>query len=147
MDISFLKNPIIIAVIVSTLVYLYMYWENEKRYKKNPKATKESVSLITPAVIGLISWFIASSYFGSDVPQLGADDTNLMLNNGQNLQQQPLIIQHGDQTVNKFKLIGNENNANGGFTAGSSESRSYHLIGKNNIKLPQTDVFIDVARF
>ena len=30
---------------------------------------------------------------------------------------------------------------------GSNNSRSYHLIGTNNIKLPPTDVFIDLAKF
>ena len=143
MDVSFLKNPIVIAIIVSTLVYLYMYWDNENRYKKNPKATRESVSLMTPAIVGLISWFVASNYFGSDVPQIVGENTNMLPQNV------PINLPI-DQSVNKFKLVNNANNNNaivGGFTAGSSESRSYHLIGKNNIRLPQTDVFIDVARF
>ena len=30
---------------------------------------------------------------------------------------------------------------------GSLGSKSYHLIGKNDIRLPPTDVFIDLARF
>jgi hypothetical protein len=36
------------------------------------------------------------------------------------------------------------------FTEGGSDSygsNTYRLVGKNNIKLPQTDVFIDLAHF
>jgi len=104
------KNPIVIGILVAALTYAYMYWDAQKKHKKNPKAKKKPVNFITPAAIGLIVWFITSTYFDS------------------------IKVESRD-----FKLV---NDAGQTF-----DSASYHLVGRGNIRLPPTDVFIDLAKF
>jgi hypothetical protein len=90
-----------------------MKYEADKKHKKNPKSKKKPVNLITPAVIGIIVWFISSSYL---------DQYGLTFEDKKTIRQPQL----------------------------SSESivtKSYHLIGKNNVRLPPTDVFINLANF
>ena len=62
-NLDLLKNPIVIGAVAGAITYAYMYWENEQKYKKKPSVKKKSVSLIAPAVVAVIVWFIASSYF------------------------------------------------------------------------------------
>ena len=124
MEISYLKNPFVIGIVVGVCAYLYLYWDNTKDKKKG----KKSISLLTPVVLALISWFIASYCFNSSaqVEQSGQQVT------------QPVVQQ------TNLNLVDNTIQKGG---AASSDSFSYHLIGKNNIKLPKTDVFIDIAKF
>jgi heme/copper-type cytochrome/quinol oxidase subunit 2 len=65
-----LKNPIIIGLVFGCITYGYLlYTVNEKnklnkhkhKYKKNKKI--ESVNLIIPLVVFLMSWFISYAYF------------------------------------------------------------------------------------
>ena len=114
-----LKSPIILGVIAAVGTYMYMYWEMEKKYKKNPKIKRKQVNILTPGIIGIVVWFIASSYMGEKVPQI----KNIPIYQSKN------IVQGG--TLND----------------GSCGSLSYHLIKDNGIKLPNTDVFIDLAPF
>lgn len=147
MDLSFLKNPILLAIIAGIITYIYMYYENEKKYKKNPKIEKQQTGFIIPGVVAVLVWFIASRIFAKrneinlnlEVQNLG--DTKMsMLNNNQN----GGSYAHDANLINKNslkKLIHSENLTN------SFDSKTYHLVGKNAIKLPQTDVFIDIAKF
>jgi len=120
MDISFIKNPIFIAIFAGIIAYLYMYYDNLKKQEANPKAKIEPVGYTTPGIIALITLFIAYSIFGF----------NASPNNVPN-------------------QIDNTNKAPR-FTEGATDSfgsNTYRLVGRNNIKLPQTDVFIDLAHF
>jgi hypothetical protein len=123
---DYLKNPLIIGLIAATITYLYLYWEADKKHKKNPKSKKIPVSLITPGIVGVIVWFIASTY-------LTSKPKSSSMTSHQNFRSKPSI-------VHNYKLVNSVSD-------GSSGSGSYHLIGKNNVKLPPTDVFIDLARF
>ena len=138
MNTNFLKNPIIIGIIAGVLTYGYMYWEADRKHKENPKVQKRSVGLITPAVVSVIVWFLASSYLdnrsvsqpsGIIGPSGPIGSTGVVQSTG------PKTSLVGNRT---YKLVD---------SAGSFGSESYRLIGKNNIKLPPTDVFIDLARF
>ena len=67
-NLSTLKNPLVIGIMALALTYLYMWWEEKKRREKNPKAKKRSVNIITPAIVGGIAWFVASNYFDTSPP-------------------------------------------------------------------------------
>jgi hypothetical protein len=138
MNFDLLKNPIIIGIIAGVLTYGYMTWEADRKHKQNPKSEKKNIGFITPAVVAVITWFLASSYFDSaPVVEILASPqapNNLVIN-------RPLpqpALGGGSFMKSKPRLV-EPNNSFG--------SDSYHLIGKNNVKLPPNDVFIDLARF
>ena len=162
MDLSIFKNPLFIAIVIGTMTYLYLYWDNEQTYIKNPKATKQTVGLLTPFVVTLISWFLASYFLGN----ISFGSAKGVVGESQLVQNQPQItgqaqvtgqpqiatqaqvqqaitepVQTGGNSLNRMKID------NSRFSMASSDNMSYHLIGRNNIRLPQTDVFIDVAKF
>jgi len=126
MDISFIKNPIFIAIFAGIIAYLYMYYDNLKKQEANPKAKIEPVGYTTPGIIALITLFIAYSIFGF----------NASPNNVANQSGSGLDIDNAAKAPR--------------FTEGATDSfgsNTYRLVGRNNIKLPQTDVFIDLAHF
>lgn len=138
MDFNFLKNPIILAILAGILTYIYMWWDNKKKKEKNPKATIEEIDYIPPAMVALLTLFVSYNLFGNgdgilpSTQEIVANSLPKDLNgqNGPNLQ-------GGKMIQNRFsdKL------------AESFDSHTYHLLGKNTIKLPQTDVFIDIVKF
>jgi len=138
MNLDILKNPIILGLLALSLTYAYMWWEEDKRAKKNPNLKKKSVSLLTPAAVGVIVWFISSSYFDSknDIGNnnAGNNNTNANYENDKIFSKEGLNF----DKPKVYKLVNSES---------SVGSKSYHLVGKNNIRLPSTDVFIDIAKF
>lgn len=128
MDISFLKNPILLAILAGALTYLYMYWEVEKRKNRNPKAKFEPISYTTPLIVGCLTLFITYCFFGNNIthkiqePQTG----------GVKLLDNKIVLPKTKLTERMTE----------GFDSGT-----YYLLGRNAIKLPQTDVFIDLAKF
>jgi hypothetical protein len=133
MVIDILKNPVIIALLAGILTYLYIWWSNEKKYKKNPESKKMGV--ITPFIVTVVVWILAYGY-------------NEMCDNTVPQEVVTLSNVNGIADINnlglgdiKYKL------AKADIPAISSESaRSFHLISKgvnipNNLKLP--DVFIE----
>lgn len=127
MDLNILKNPIILAISATALTYLYLYWENEKKYKDDPEQ-KEKINYVIPIAIGIIVWFIANSIFSNNSPGQLPQPTQTNIG--------------GTQPTYIPKIQNSVNNSSEMF-----KSNTYRLIGKNSIKLPQTDVFIDFARF
>jgi len=128
-----LKNPIIIAIIAGGLTYLYMWWQNKKRQENNPRAPNEEIDYTPPVLVGLFALFIAYNFFG-----FSENDSEVI--------EQTKNIEGGDG----IKLIEGKPSMHTRFSdkmADSFDSNTYHLIGKNMIKLPQTDVFIDIAKF
>ena len=133
---DFLKNPIIIAIIAGGLTYLYMWWQNKKSHEANPTVPIEEIDYTPPVLVGLFALFIAYNFFGFS----GENDTV-----GEVIEQTKNI-----EGGNVIKLIEGKPSLNTRFSdklADSFDSNTYHLIGKNMIKLPQTDVFIDIAKF
>ena len=130
MDINILKNPVILAVIAAVLTYLYLQWEKKKNKKE------EEISLITPAVVGLMTLFVGYSIFGNDSPLLPTNNESLP----QSLPKDEVgkLIENTNMPVQK-QLTGGSNDI--------FDTNTYHLVGRNAIKLPQTDVFIDIAKF
>jgi hypothetical protein len=75
------KNPVILGLVAGVLTYLYMKWnkrEDEKKGKgrKNKNKNKdksedsEYTSLIIPAVVAAIVWFMAYGYFEYSKPSV-----------------------------------------------------------------------------
>ena len=133
MNFDLLKNPIIIGILSAVGTYLYLSWDAERKYKKNPNIPKKKINFITPAIIGVIIWFLSSCYFDPSCVGVSSGNGNNLMNSP--MQSQQLLPL--PQRIPRYKLIESANGL----------SESYHLIGKNNIRLPQTDVFIDLAQF
>lgn len=139
MDLSFLKNPIILAILMTSVTYAYLYWDNKKKQDKNPKAELPPINMTTPAVVGFLTLLIGYGLFGfgnktdevghvieqSNDPQTGGFQTVKLMENKSLLQRSKMSERLSD----------------------SFGSNTYHLVGKNAIKLPSADVFIDIARF
>ncbi|ARF09859.1 hypothetical protein Indivirus_4_31 [Indivirus ILV1] len=120
MDFSFIKNPIVLAIVAGVIAYLYMYYDNMKKQEANPKAKIEPVSFSTAGIIALVTLVITYGIFGFGT-RTGEKNIDI-----------PVSQQ-------------------GGFTDGAASDsfgkNTFQLVGKNTIKLPQTDVFIDLAHF
>ena len=125
MDTGFLQNPIVLAILAAALSYLYLYLEHKKKQEENPKAKIEPISYTIPLVVGFCTFFIAYNFFGSPKPTQVAQEL---------ISQVAPKLTHGGFSDNKA-------------TTDSFGSNTYRLVGKNTIKLPQTDVFIDMAHF
>jgi len=118
MEGNIFRNPVVLGVLAAVLVYLYIWWDNNEKAKKNPNIKKEEVGFIVPGILGFLVWFLAYNYYSGSQSQIG---TTVQTSN-----------------VGGAELIGG---------AADSFDKSFHLVGKNNIKLPHNDVFLDVARF
>lgn len=124
-NLDLFKNSIVLGVIAAVAAYLFMYWQEEQQHKKNPKAMKKKVNIMTPGVIGALVWFIAGSYFDGIV----VDEKAPMLPT--------------NTVIHKL-------NENIELTSNSSASegiKSYRLVGKGRIQLPQQEVFLDLANW
>ena len=137
MDLNFFKNPIILAVIAGVLTYTYMWWDNKQKKEKNPKAVIEEIDYIPPLMVALLTLFITYNLFGFD---------NASTNNTMNMEvvMEPAkpLLEGGNKLINQSMQTKFSDRI-----ADSFDSHTYHLLGKNTIKLPQTDVFIDIAKF
>jgi len=144
MDLEFLKNPIILAIIAGVLTYAYMWWDNKQKKEKNPKAVIEEIDYVPPVMVALLTLFITYNLFGFN----GSSPTNITSTNvEQVIEQTRPTLQGGTKLID-----GNASNKPlqtrfSDQLADSFDSNTYHLLGKNTIKLPQTDVFIDIAKF
>jgi len=118
---NLVKNPIFIGILMSAATYGYLYWTENKRQKANPKSKPKPVNLITPAVVGVISWFIASSLLDH-----GKSDTIAATS-------VPAVSTKSPTKSPTSTVVG-----------GAS---GLHKISKNNIRVPANDVFIDLAPF
>jgi len=143
-----IKNPVIIGLTVGVLVHLYFKWEASKIENKDKNKRKDS-NLLIPLFLGIAAWFIAHNYYEKynfdevisnninnnvnyQFPEklelsdatINNTDVNLLNNNFNNMQQQPLF----------------NNNFN------NTQQPTFHLLKKgvtipNNITLP--DVLLE----
>lgn len=119
-----LKNPIIIGVIAAVIIYVAMIFINQRNPKKTPNGQLKSVNWWIPIIGGIIVAFLAYVYFKS-----------------QNVQQQS-IQGVEPQGLGQAFSGGQALHSSDSFAAGK-----YHVLRKHEIKLPDTDVFIDIAKF
>jgi hypothetical protein len=76
---------------------------------------------MTPIIVGLLAFVIAYNFFGKTVEVVQEIIPNAAL--------------ECSNAINNKKVTD------------MIDSATFHLVGKNAIRLPQTDVFIDLARF
>ena len=81
---------------------------------------------MTPGVVGALVWFISGSYF----------DNSLCDIKHPNMLPKDTIIQKLNENI---ELTSN--------SSGSEGVKSYRLVGKGRIQLPQQDVFLDIANW
>lgn len=148
MDSSLLKNPIIWGIIAATLTYLYLLWDAKNMSKKNPELKNQSVNLYTVGLIGIVTWYLTSCYFDSYLQDVNIQDkiTNNSPSNGFALVKDGVSGNPEINAANAPELIKNMDLQNLGAN-NSIGSTSFHLVGKNKIRLPPPDVFIDMANF
>lgn len=120
MNFEFLRNPIVLGGAAFLAVYMYLYWQNEKENKDKTNNNPKSVDLMIPFVAGLAIWFLAWMYMSNSTPVATVD---------------PLPIKSSPQIKS------------GGIIEPSTLLDSAKPIPKSSIRLPQTDVFIDIAKF
>jgi|SRR3972149_2434788 len=141
MQLEYLKNPILLGIFGAVITYLYMYWRNEQEAKEDKKK-KGNINIVTPGVMGVLVWFIASSYLDYNPSQSGSGTLEHFPNSfGKGTITNIGKLKDSFNNEPQIKLSEAEN------TLGSIGSKSYRLIGKNKVVLPQTDVFIDIAKF
>lgn len=123
---SIIKNPIILALLASALVftvtYCYFNYSKEKKDKKGKKLKKKSAvinetMILSAAITGLITWYVATSYFVEE-----DEDTGLTLS--------PIQVQTGGVSKSKVPNLESE-----------CSDRSYNLLG-SGVNIPKTDLKI-----
>lgn len=70
MILEILKNPIVLGIFAGTIAYLYLLWDNEKKYKnikdKNKgERIKKNINLMIPLIVSVIVCIISYAYFYS----------------------------------------------------------------------------------
>lgn len=126
MYLDILKNPIIIGLVVGVITYVFMLMRNTKKYKKNQKSKeKNKPNILIPVIAAIVSGILVWLYFGSS-------------------ETKPEMTMTVEKLVNE-PLKESESSAK---TGGSSDSVSYHLVGKG-INFPHNlpDVFLDLDGF
>ena len=176
---SIMKNPIFLALLASAVVFAVTYYYynhycqpkvdkkgDKKKGKKSEKATEINENMIVgSAIAGLVTWYVASSYFADDskTSSKNSDDLQLGSQDGEQLRTLP-------DTSDKFQIIDTQNpkgsamssNANvgalnstnvsnsqkgGSFVrkvpslASDDSTRSYNLIG-SGVNIPRSDLKI-----
>lgn len=131
MDLNFLKNPILLTIIAVALTYLYLYWDMRNKQERNPNTYIEPPGFMIPAGIGLVTFLITYKLFG-----LSWFKTNDVSKTVESVNTKPV------QNAGNI----NNNNLSEKLTEGF-DSNTYHMVRKNTIRLPKTDVFIDLAKF
>ena len=130
---SYIMHPIVIGLLTLCITYLSMYYKEKQKRIKNSDIPKQQVNITIPCMVGLLCWFLSSSYF----------DNNTDL-------QTPRKVQHGGNleinNANSNVVCVKSNNSVSSHTF-SDNSRSYHFIKKGDIIVPDIDVFLDVGGF
>jgi len=121
-NMDIVRNPIVLGILSGTIVYLYMYWQ-ENQKEKNGKYIKQPVSILIPGVVASFVWFITGCLNGAETPYVR-----------QSLPENA-VIHRLDENVQL-----DDNNSSFG-------SKSFRLVGRGNIQLPNQDVFLDLADF
>lgn len=112
-----IKNPIIIALVSSIILFVFLYWKTKNDTTLNPdnKKNKHIKNGIICAALAIIIWFIGTSYLDT-TPSLKDE----------------IIATHNPKSPISISKGGSDN---------------YHHIAKNTIITPPNDVFLDIMPF
>lgn len=141
MNLDIIKNPFVIAIIFAVITYLYLWWEEKKKVENNPNYT-QNISMVTPIIGAVIGFALGYIIFGFGHTEVAVYDPKLI---GQQIMQQGGVNPNAQiiQLPIQQPQIPVQNITNPVHTLGSE---SFHVLAKNRIKLPNSDVFIDIAR-
>lgn len=121
-----LKNPIIIALCMGAITYVYLQKttneENKKRVKKGKK--KLSVNLMIPLAVACVSWFISYAYFDYANNKDSPSDNHVNSLVKTTRPPLPLPVSH----VQGYKFVGD-------LTSQSSDAKSFSLLN-NGVTIP-----------
>lgn len=56
-----IKNPIVLGLLASVSTYIYLKWQNDIKYKDDPKL-KKPIDLLIPSVIGFCVFLLVAGY-------------------------------------------------------------------------------------
>ena len=137
------KNPIVLGILAGTVAYLYLLWNNEKKYKnakdKNEK-NKKDINLMVPLIIAVIVCIMSYAYFySSDVEKKDTIDLTETLNlkSGMGME---------DKVGTRYKFSDGNIHASVNKLAFSPESATeFHLMSKG-LNIPNKavpDVFME----
>ncbi len=145
MSADLLKNPIIIGGIASLITYFYMKYDSDRKHKKNPKTTKKNINLLIVGIVGIIVWYISANYF----------DNVVSVNN--EIIEIPLNVNASNEQFsgNKIVPMNAPNIINHDNITLSSDDKSYHLVSKGQITVPNRnalnknlpEMFIELNNF
>ena len=116
-----LKNPIVIGIITFAVVFMYLKWDVDRKYQEDPQSEPQRVNVLIPGVAAALTWFLAASQMGINNLE-GIRSAGVMVNPSvpyclQSMVQSPLDLS------------------------------SVELLQRRNLRLPKTDVFIDLGNF
>jgi len=120
-----LQNPIVVGLVVFVVVYAYLRWDANRKYKEDPKSEKKKVNILIPTIVGGLSWFLTGSYL-----------KQYCGNNAQTVEVQQ--INHPNKAV-PYCLQS--------MSQGSVNFSPVQMLQKRSLRLPKTDVFIDLGNF
>jgi hypothetical protein len=131
------KSPIALGLISGVLTYSYYYYKNEKKSDDDP-TKKNKIDLIIPCIVAVVIWFVSSTYF--DYAQdIYSDDLNdfdeLEPDIPMNVSRKAIFC---DNTGRCEEIE---------FSSNQSYQQLYGGKNMSNLKIPKTDVFIDLATF
>ena len=66
---DYFKNPIVLGILVSTICYLYLKWNDYQELKNNPGNEIENVNMKYPILLGIIVFLGMTFYNGYNVPK------------------------------------------------------------------------------
>jgi hypothetical protein len=137
-----LKNPLLLGVVAGVVTYVFLYYRAQNNNKDKDDIEKESISILTPGLIGLFVWFISASYFDSLPDNSSIIDINSV--QGKAIANKAF---DGNMKGGSYNLSTYSGTVRNSMSDLSINNTSYHLIGKNKIRVPAPDIFIDVAKF
>lgn len=120
-----LQNPIVVGLIMFVVVYAYLRWDADKKYNEDPKSEKKKVNVLVPTIVGALSWFLMGSYLKQNFN-----------NNGQNVEMQQISLPNKAVPYCLQSM-----------SQGSVDFTPVQMLQKRNLRLPKTDVFIDLGNF
>jgi hypothetical protein len=117
---EYIKNPVVIGLFIGISTYFYMHWENDNKFRKIQEKDPDAVK---PQINLLMPFVIGAIGFLFMFIYLQNKSSSVIQQANQTA---------GSQTINLPKIIG---------------SHGVHILHKNSIRMPDTDVFIDIVKF
>jgi len=120
------RNPIVLGILSGAMVYLYLFWQEEQKQSEDELYERKPVSILIPGIVSSFVWFITGCMVSSE---------KIPYSHRQSLPENCVIHKLGD----KIELECDNNS--------TLDSKSFRMVGRGQIQLPNQDVFLDLANF